>query len=125
MPDHSYERYKDTPDFINRHIFPGGCCPSLQVMTEACASACDLRLVHLEDFTLHYARTLREWRLAFRASLEKVRKLGYPERFIRMWDYYLCYCEGAFEERFTGSLQLLLNKPQCRLEPLLSSLGET
>ena len=124
VPDHIYDRYKDTPDFINRYIFPGGCCPSLQVMTEACASASDLRLVHLEDFTLHYARTLREWRLAFRTGLEKVRKLGYPERFIRMWEYYLCYCEGAFEERFTGSLQLLLTKPQCRLEPLLPSLGE-
>jgi cyclopropane-fatty-acyl-phospholipid synthase len=125
VPDHIYDRYKDTPDFINRHIFPGGCCPSLQVMTEACTRQSDLRLVHLEDFTPHYARTLREWRLAFLASLEQVRKLGYPERFIRMWEYYLCYCEGAFEERFTGNLQLLLNKPQCRLEPLLPPLGET
>jgi len=114
MPDHAYEKYLRSPEFINRYIFPGGCCPSLTAMSEAAAST-DLRLINLEDIAGHYARTLRHWRSNFHGALDKVRGLGYPERFIRMWDYYLCYCEGAFEERFTGCLQLLYTKPESRL----------
>jgi cyclopropane-fatty-acyl-phospholipid synthase len=123
MPDHAYAAYKDTPDFINRYIFPGGCCPSLTAMSRAAAATTDLRLVHLEDITPHYARTLRAWRSAFHSNLERVRKLGYPERFIRMWEFYLCHCEAGFEERFTGVQQLLYARPECRLEPLLPTLG--
>jgi cyclopropane-fatty-acyl-phospholipid synthase len=123
MPDHAYDAYKDTPDFISRYIFPGGCCPSLSAMSKASAATADLRLVHLEDLTPHYARTLRAWRSAFHANLKRVRQLGYPERFIRMWDFYLCYCEGGFEERFTGVQQLMVARPECRLEPLLPALG--
>jgi cyclopropane-fatty-acyl-phospholipid synthase len=123
VPDRMYERYVGRPDFINRHIFPGGCCPSLAAMTQAATATTDLRLIHLEDLTPHYVRTLREWRRAFHSNLEKVRKLGYPERFIRMWDYYLCYCEGGFEERFTGVRQLVVARPEFKLEPLLPALG--
>lgn len=117
MPDHAYDAYKDTPDFISYYIFPGGCCPSLTAMSQA-ASATDLRLVHLEDITPHYPRTLRAWRSTFHANLDQVRRLGYPERFIRMWDFYLCHCIGGFEERFTRVQQLLYVRPDCRLEPL-------
>jgi cyclopropane-fatty-acyl-phospholipid synthase len=116
MPDHLYDRYLGAPDFINRAIFPGSCCPSLTAISEAVARATDLRLNHLEDFSLHYARTLHEWRCAFHARLEQVRKLGFDERFIRMWDYYLCYCEGGFAEQFTGVVQLLFNKPGFRVD---------
>ncbi len=122
MPDHHYGRYLNTPDFINRYIFPGSCCPSLQAIMAAVARATDLRLSHLEDLSPHYARTLREWRRNFHAHLEQVKSLGYEERFIRMWEYYLCYCEGGFAERFTGDLQLLFCKPGCRLEPILPPL---
>ena len=125
MPDHLYERYLGAPDFINRHIFPGSCCPSLHAMAAAAASSTDLRLIHLEDLSPHYARTLRAWRSAFHANLERVRRMGYDERFVRMWDYYLCYCEGGFLERFSGDLQLLFNKPGRRNVPLLPPLERT
>jgi len=122
MPDHHYDRYLDSPDFINRYIFPGSCCPSLHAISETVADATDLRLTHLEDITPHYTRTLREWRTAFHANLEQVRLMGFDERFIRMWEFYLCYCEGGFAERFTGNLQLLFTKPGYRGEPLLPPL---
>lgn len=122
MPDHHYRRYLNSPDFINRYIFPGSCCPSLHAISDAVARSTNLRLSNLEDLSPHYARTLREWRKAFHLNLEQVRKMGFDERFIRMWEYYLCYCEGGFAERFTGVVQLLFSKPGYRGEPLLSLL---
>jgi cyclopropane-fatty-acyl-phospholipid synthase len=122
MPDHLYDRYLDCPDFINRYIFPGSCCPSLHAMSDAVARSTDLRLNHLEDLSPHYARTLQSWRSAFHDKLTRVREMGFDERFIRMWDYYLSYCEGAFAERFTGVQQLLFSKPGYRAEPLLPPL---
>lgn len=122
MPDHLYDRYLDSPDFINRYIFPGSCCPSLHAISDAVARSTDLRLNSLEDLSPHYARTLREWRNAFHANLEQVREMGFDERFIRMWDYYLSYCEGGFAERFTGVVQLLFSKPGYREEQMLPPL---
>jgi cyclopropane-fatty-acyl-phospholipid synthase len=115
VPDRVYPRYRKTPDFINRHIFPGGCCPSLAAMNAA-ASATDLALIDLEDLTPHYVLTLRQWRRAFHAEFDTVRALGHDERFLRMWDYYLAYCEGGFSEHFTGLLQLLYARPGHRFE---------
>lgn len=116
VPDRIYDRYVNTPDFINRYIFPGGSCPSPGALARAVA-ATDLRLVHREDLTHHYVRTLQEWRRAFHGNLEAVRSLGYDDRFIRMWDYYLAYCEGGFAERFTGVEQLVYARPGCGTEP--------
>ena len=76
--------------------------------------ATDLRLDHLEDITPHYVKTFREWRRRFFANIEKVRALGFSEPFIRMWEYYLCYCEGGFAERYIGDVQMLFVKPLCR-----------
>ena len=123
MPDHHYERYLNAPDFINRYIFPGSCCPSLHAISAAVARETDLRLTGLEDISSHYARTLRKWRDAFHANLEQVRAMGFDERFIRMWEFYLSYCEGGFAERFTGVAQLLFSKPGYRGEPLLDQPG--
>ena len=114
VPDRIYATYIRTPDFINRYIFPGGCCPSPGAMAATVAEHTDLRLLRQEDFSRHYARTLREWRATFTARVPEVRALGYDERFIRMWRYYLCYCEGGFEEEFTTLLQLLYAKPGYR-----------
>ena len=116
VPDRVYPRYCKTPDFINRHVFPGGCCPSLAAMNAAAAVATDLALVDLEDLTPHYVLTLQHWRRAFQGRLDAVRALGYDERFIRMWDYYLAYCAGGFSEHFTGLLQLLYVKTCHRIE---------
>jgi cyclopropane-fatty-acyl-phospholipid synthase len=78
--------------------------------------------VHAEDFAPHYAETLRRWRKAFHMRLDDVRRLGYSEEFIRLWNYYLCYCEAAFEERHVGVLQIQFDKPECRRD--LVDLGK-
>lgn len=112
--DHVFDRHKRSVDFIKRYIFPGGCIPSITAISRAVASSTDMRLVHLEDITPHYARTLREWRARFFANIDQVRALGFSDTFIRMWEYYLCYCEGGFAERYIGDVQMLFAKPLCR-----------
>ena len=114
--DHIFDRHKRSVDFIKRYIFPGSCIPSVTAISKATAGATDLRLIHLEDITPHYARTLREWRRRFLANIDKVRDRGYPETFIRMWQYYLCYCEGGFTERYIGDVQMLFAKPLYRCD---------
>ncbi|HWR72642.1 MAG TPA: cyclopropane-fatty-acyl-phospholipid synthase family protein [Nitrospirota bacterium] len=114
IEDQAYEAQIKSVDFIRRYIFPGGFIPSITAITRSLAKVTDLRLFHLEDLTPHYARTLQVWRERFFANIDAVRKLGYPEIFIRMWEYYLCYCEGAFRERYIGSAQMVLTKPDCR-----------
>jgi cyclopropane-fatty-acyl-phospholipid synthase len=121
--DHDFERHKHEVDFIKRYIFPGSCIPSVAAMCRSVARASDLRPVHLEDITPHYATTLRLWRERFFAHVDQVRQLGYSETFIRMWDFYLCYCEGGFAERYIGDVQMVLAKPLCRAEPILPPLG--
>ncbi|MBT6287937.1 MAG: SAM-dependent methyltransferase, partial [Oceanospirillales bacterium] len=78
--------------------------------------ASDLRLLHLEDFASHYARTLAAWRHRFNQEKERILELGYDERFCRMWEFYLAYCEGGFHERQLGLAQLILAKPKARQE---------
>jgi cyclopropane-fatty-acyl-phospholipid synthase len=117
--DQIFDRHKRSVDFIKRYIFPGSCIPSVTAISNATARATDLRLVDLEDITPHYARTLREWRRRFFANIEKVRALGFSDTFIRMWEYYLCYCEGGFAERYIGDVQMVFVKPLCRSINLL------
>jgi cyclopropane-fatty-acyl-phospholipid synthase len=122
MTDQVFDRHKRNVDFIKRYIFPGSCIPSITAMSRSIARASDLKLFHLEDITPHYARTLRTWRERFFANIDKVRDLGLPETFIRMWDYYLSYCEAGFAERYLGDVQMLLTKPLCRRPPILPTL---
>ena len=118
--DQIFDRHKRSVDFIKRYIFPGSCIPSITAIGNAIADVTDLRLIHLDDITAHYARTLREWRHRFFGNIEKVRALGFSEPFIRMWEYYLCYCEGGFAERYIGDVQMLFAKPLCRRGSLLA-----
>lgn len=118
MPDQRYDSYLKSVDFIQKYIFPGGCLPSVGAIGQSVARTTDMRVLHIEDIAPHYARTLREWRSRFFDRIEDVRSQGYPERFIRMWEYYLCYCEAAFEERVVGTVQLLLAKQGSRLDPI-------
>jgi cyclopropane-fatty-acyl-phospholipid synthase len=122
MPDQRYAQYLRSVDFIQRYVFPGGCLPSMGSIFESIARATDLRFVHAEDFGTHYAETLRHWRRGFHARLDEVRALGYPDRFLRMWDYYLSYCEAAFDEKYTGVVQIQFDKPLCRRDPI--SIGQ-
>ena len=120
--DQMYDYHKRSVDFSKRYIFPGSCIPSIRAIMSSIARKTDLKLFHLEDITPHYVRTLAEWRKRFFDHIDDVRKLGFSETFIRMWEYYLCYCEGGFAERYIGDVQMLLTKPMCRREPLLSPL---
>jgi len=104
-------------DFLKKYIFPGSCLPSVAAIIDAVNRRSDLRLWHLEDIGPHYATTLRRWRDAFLGRLDAVRDLGFDDRFIRMWEYYLAYCEGAFLARHVGDVQMLLTKPMCRIPP--------
>jgi cyclopropane-fatty-acyl-phospholipid synthase len=123
IADHVFEKHKKEVDFIKRYIFPGSCIPSVTAMGDAVAAATDLRLVHLEDITPHYARTLRTWRERFFDNIAQVKALGYSDTFVRMWEFYLCYCEAGFQERYLGDVQMLFAKPLSRREPLLPSLS--
>lgn len=114
IDDHAYEVEKAGRSFINTYIFPGGCLPSLQVISRSLARVTDLRQVHLEDITAHYATTLQRWRERFLAASDRVAQLGYDERFRRLWELYLSYCEGGFRERRIRDVQLLLTKPGYR-----------
>lgn len=116
--DQRFEAAKREMDFIKRYIFPGGFLPSHQAIVKSLARKTSLNVLALDEIGPHYARTLREWRHRFEASLEQVRRLGYDERFTRMWRYYLCYCEGGFLERSIGTCQLLLAKPGARPTPI-------
>ncbi|UTW09145.1 SAM-dependent methyltransferase [Pseudomonas benzenivorans] len=120
--DQRYEQAKSSVDFIQRYIFPGGALPSLHKMLEIVSSKTDLNLHHMEDFGLHYARTLRLWHDQLRLARHKLEQLGYDEHFYRLWEFYLCYCEGGFIERTIGTAQLLLAKPAARPQPLLGRL---
>jgi cyclopropane-fatty-acyl-phospholipid synthase len=120
--DQMYEAHIRSADFIKRYIFPGSFIPSITAINSAMKKSTDMKLFHLEDITPHYAKTLRIWRERFFAHIADVRKLGYSESFIRMWEYYLCYCEAGFMERYLGNVQMILTKPGCRREPILPPL---
>jgi cyclopropane-fatty-acyl-phospholipid synthase len=116
IADQRYESAIRSVDFIQRYIFPGSNIPSNTAMLTSMTRASDLRLVDLQDIGLHYATTLRHWRENFFANIEAVRALGYSEAFIRMWDFYLSYCEGGFAECALGDVHLVLAKPGYRIK---------
>jgi cyclopropane-fatty-acyl-phospholipid synthase len=115
IDDRAYEAEKASRSFINTYIFPNGCLPSLEVIARGVARHTDMQALHLEDLTPHYVETLRRWRANFLANTERLRALGYDERFRRLWTLYLCYCEAGFAERRICDVQLLLAKPQHRI----------
>ncbi|MDI2145807.1 MULTISPECIES: cyclopropane-fatty-acyl-phospholipid synthase family protein [unclassified Pseudomonas] len=117
--DQRYEQAKRGVDFIQRYIFPGGALPCVQKMLEIVSRDTDMNLLHMEDFGLHYARTLRLWHENFRHAHGRLSELGYDDYFLRLWEFYLCYCEGGFLERTIGTAQLLLAKPAAMPAPLL------
>jgi cyclopropane-fatty-acyl-phospholipid synthase len=119
IADQRFEVAKNSVDFIQRYIFPGSNIPSNTAMLQSITKTTDLRLINLQDIGPHYATTLAGWRDNFFAQISQVRNLGYSEEFIRMWEFYLCYCEGGFAERALGDVHLLLAKPQNRRDALV------
>ncbi len=115
--DQRYQQANRSVDFIQRYIFPGGALPSVGRMLEVIGQSTDMNLHHMEDFGLHYARTLRLWYDNLRRNRHVLETHGYDETFFRLWEFYLCYCEGGFLERSIGTAQLLLAKPAARPQP--------
>ena len=109
-----YDDYRKSVDFIKRYIFPGGCLPSLNVISGALTRRTDMQIIDLRDIALDYARTLQHWHDAFMAELDAVKALGFDEKFVRMWRFYLSYCEGGFRERIIGTYQITMAKPYYR-----------
>jgi cyclopropane-fatty-acyl-phospholipid synthase len=122
IQDQYYEQALKSVDYIQRYVFPGSFIPSVAALTKSLAKVTDFKIFHLEDIGPHYARTLRHWRERFFRNLGKVRELGYSDSFVRLWEYYLCYCEGGFMERQLGTVQMLLTKPGCRRKPLAAAV---
>jgi cyclopropane-fatty-acyl-phospholipid synthase len=118
IADERYEEHLRSVDFIRRYIFPGGGLPSVSALTKAAAAGGGFRVMQLEDIGRHYAETLRRWQERFHARLDDARALGFDERFIRMWDYYLRYCEAAFEERQVNNVQMLFGGRECHFDPI-------
>ncbi|MGQ0615124.1 MAG: class I SAM-dependent methyltransferase [Planctomycetaceae bacterium] len=118
LRDRYYDTCRREVDFIKRYIFPGSCIPSVSVLSTAVARHGDLRLSHLQDLTPHYAETLACWRSNLLRNRKTATALGFPEELLRMWEFYFCYCEGGFRERFLGNVHMHLVKPGCDREPL-------
>ncbi|MFM8330922.1 MAG: class I SAM-dependent methyltransferase [Candidatus Methylumidiphilus sp.] len=114
IADQQYLSARDEVDFIKHYIFPGSCIPAITPLLQAATRASDLKLIALEDIGPHYATTLRHWRQNFMARLDEVRAMGYPEAFIRMWEFYFAYCEGGFAERALGDAHMLFMRPRLR-----------
>jgi cyclopropane-fatty-acyl-phospholipid synthase len=111
IPEQRYESYKRRPDFIQRYIFPGGHLPSLEAMSGSMGRSGDLYVEEVDNIGVHYAETLRRWRERFLANVDQVHALGFDDRFVRMWEFYLAYCEGAFLARYISDLQVVLTRP--------------
>ena len=117
MNERHFKTYLRQSDWIKKYIFPGAELASVAEVLRSTARCSRLQLTHLEDIGLDYAETLKEWRRRFLNKREEVRALGFDERFLRMWEFYLAYCEGAFRERYIGDAQVLLAKAQSDLRP--------
>ncbi|MBY7972583.1 cyclopropane-fatty-acyl-phospholipid synthase family protein [Vibrio fluvialis] len=112
IADQRYDYYSNNVDFIQKYIFPGGFLPSITVLTQMATRHTDFIVRDVFDIGMDYAKTLADWRLRFEAALNTVQALGYDERFVRMWRYYLCYCEGGFNARTISTIHMTLQRGQ-------------
>ena len=111
IPDNRWERYRKSPDWIERYVFPGCLIPSLTALTRAMTESSRLMVHEVDEIGSHYAETLRRWRASFLTEIDEVRELGYDHRFERTWDFYLAFCEAAFRTRALRDVQLTLTRP--------------
>ena len=122
IADQHYERARRSVDFIQRHIFPGSCIPSVTALCSAMTQAADLRLVDLEDIGPHYVKTLATWRANLSERWSQARAMGYSEEFLRMWEFYFAYSEGGFAERHISDVHMLLQRPGAHTPPRVRAL---
>ena len=116
MEEQRFQKAKNSVDFIQRYIFPGGALPTLTGLAVAATKNTDLRPLDVRDITLHYSETLKRWKKNFNENIQEIKDMGFDENFQRMWNYYLAYCEGAFFERAIGCVQMQFHKPFFRGE---------
>ena len=110
-----FETYKNSVDFVKKYIFPGGCLVSVTQIKDSIKAKTDLTLVEVDDITQHYARTIKYWRKDFIKALPQIRSLGFSESFIRIWEFYLVYCEAGFLENLIGDFQFVFAKPDSEI----------
>lgn len=115
IQDQKYSRYIKDVDFIQKHIFPGGCLTSNSHILALITEKTDMIVRSIEDFGFDYAKTLKEWRHRFLTSFSKLESKGYDQRFKKLWEFYLSYCEGGFQERSISVVQLVSAKPHNRV----------
>lgn len=111
IADQRYDFYRKDVDFIQTYIFPGGCLPSIERMTQCLSQQTDMVMHQLHDIGMHYAKTLQHWRERFLAAWPQLQTQGFDEQFKRLWVYYLCYCEGGFLQRAISTVHLTARKP--------------
>jgi cyclopropane-fatty-acyl-phospholipid synthase len=116
MQEQNFAGYRRRSDWIQKYIFPGAELASIAEILRSLGRCTKLSLQSAQDIGQHYAETLKNWRETFLGRVEQVKVLGFDEKFIRMWEYYLAYCEGAFREGYVGEIQLVLNKDQARTQ---------
>ncbi len=117
IADDLYDQARRSVDFIQTHIFPGSCIPSVTALLAAASRTSDLRLERLEEIGPHYVPTLAAWRANLRTNWSAARALGFPEEFLRLWEFYFAYCEGGYAEGQLGDVQMLFARPGARLLP--------
>ena len=122
ISDQRFNSAKKDVDFIKRYIFPGSCIPSINAISHSLTKSSDLRMTNMDDFGMHYARTLNEWHKSFKNNIQAVKAQGFSDEFIRMWEYYFSYCEGGFKEQVISVSQLHLVKPMARVPMSLVAL---
>ena len=116
LPDQRFERAKTTQDFIKRCVFPGGCLPSVEAILRSTSRSTDLALTRLDDMGHHYALTLARWRERLFKHEAELADLDVDEAFLRLWDFYFSYCEGAFTERYVSVVQAVFARPEWRAD---------
>ncbi len=110
-PDSRYDSLCKGVDWMQKHIFPGSLLPSVAALNTSINRTGEMTLMSLKEMGLHYAQTLRMWKKKFNENLDEVRKLGFDEKFIRKWNYYLSYCEAAFDMRNISVMQMVYTRP--------------
>jgi cyclopropane-fatty-acyl-phospholipid synthase len=110
LPEQEVRAYRRRTDWIQTYIFPGSELASVSEISRSLARCSKLALTHIESLGMHYAQTLAAWHERFRQNIASVHQLGFDERFVRMWDFYLAWCEGAFRERYVNLAQVVLAK---------------
>lgn len=111
IADQKYKQYVNNVDFIQRYIFPGGCVPSNNRMVQLITDKTDMVIRQIDDFGFDYARTIDEWRHRFHKAYASLEKKGYDETFKRLWNFYLCYCQGGFLERSISVVHVVATRP--------------